>query len=1291
MPASHGDPAATARTEGGGSAANAPAQEAAPGAAVPRTARRRRFTFGRVLALLFLGIAIGAGIFIVRHLRPAAVERQVREALDGALAARYDLDAVVLDLGTGVELRGLRILYPDGDPAIDAERVLLTVDHQALLRGNVEIRQVDVWGLVVRLRPDPSERDGAPTLPGLFRSAARSTPKTMPALPVIRFLPGQRPCRIEVSGAPVVDPSLSLGFTIGYAEAHPDGALYTLDADIHAERLERAKISASLDRLARTVSLRVNLNGLQCTTEDHALLREEIARPLAALRVGGRADIVATARLTEKGVADLEVDAEVSNVHGSFGRSGEDAREGHPFRFERGHGRLRLKDERVEVSSFAAVFVSPSGREGSVEASLQHDLASVSRDLDLRLQAKDIALTHEEVALLLGGALAENIAARYEPGGTFDAEVTLNRRMGRPEKARAHVRLREGRFRYAGMFSQELGRRLGFDYLLQRCSGTVRIETAVEGPEGLMDVIDLEEIRGFHDSETAPGTPPVEALAHGRVVQYRETGVPGAESADVEILVRGLPIDGDLEKGFRATRAGLPYRRFELSGIAEEARILVRRDGLGDNVARATHDVTLRDCSLSYRGFPLHIVGLSGHVRNIETAADAEGPERDVLEFTDFSGQAQDGGSVTGGGRVVSAPGEPDRIDLTIHARDLRLASDIEQALLHSTLKESAVTDVWRRARPQGSIHADIHVISEEDADVEIDLNGTSMLQGYDRAVCPVTDLRGRVSYARRMAAFAGITGKIRDATVRLDGTVREAGPLDISAHVQSLPLDPEVQFLMSEAVPDLRLVFDRLGLHGDSRMDLSVHAWKEGSAPIAFRAEASNLALSTRIDVGTYEVRGGPVSWESGIVEVRDLQLDSEDAQVLVREGRLALKGGGGGRVFLDARNLGGATHLRRLFGAGAARVFGSNLRADMKAVEISFNRPDGRIVATGELNLRRHEVATLTTKHLEPTGSFHLDPVTITLPRTAGDPVPFSGRIRFHGVNLNVPLAASDFSGQLLIGEGTIADVIHIRGAIRDGEATVFRRHLQGIALNVDLDPYYLRFDDIDADFYGGKLRGEMEIHLPDPGGFRVQLRVSGADIGQMLREEMPRDQMKGAIEAAVEFQSPTGGVRNLAGRGQVRIRDGALFEVPTLRTMLATLGRVTPLQSRPRFKNAEVDFDIRGENLAIRRFHLSTATSDVKGRGWVSIYGDLDLIVEPQVTRFIDLPRVFNIPVLSTLRDVWHRTVYEIKLEGTVDSPTLRLRGFPWLRKQEPREQRTQARHLGQIERIRPSILP
>jgi hypothetical protein len=240
-----------------------------------------------------------------------------------------------------------------------------------------------------------------------------------------------------------------------------------------------------------------------------------------------------------------------------------------------------------------------------------------------------------------------------------------------------------------------------------------------------------------------------------------------------------------------------------------------------------------------------------------------------------------------------------------------------------------------------------------------------------------------------------------------------------------------------------------------------------------------------------------------------------------------------------------------------------------------------------------------------------------------------------------------------------------------------------------NFTYRPDYLHLNNMDGN---ARRRFEgMPDLLEEPRAFKVRFQARHVLIGELLKEDLPRgDPMSGTVEARLEFESPSGEIKDMRGRGQIRVNEGSLFRVPGLRPILAVLSRVTPLDNEPRFSRAEADFTVTGEQIDLHHCRLSTNLNDVDAEGRISIYGDLDLVVEPKVTRLIDLPRIINIPVLSTLRDLWHRVVYEIRLEGTLDSPAIRLRGLPFLRSDNTR-QFTQSAHAGRPERVRPRLLP
>ena len=434
--------------------------------------------------------------------------------------------------------------------------------------------------------------------------------------------------------------------------------------------------------------------------------------------------------------------------------------------------------------------------------------------------------------------------------------------------------------------------------------------------------------------------------------------------------------------------------------------------------------------------------------------------------------------------------------------------------------------------------------------------------------------------------------------------------------------------------------------------------------------------------------IQGGPVDVSLDRITAKDLHLRAKDGEVHLHEAVVPLDERAQTWALLDASNLDPSEHLERLFGPGIREALGRNARIDLMSFRAEYLRLERKLILSGALDLRRHEA----TKGmaLEPIGQVGFSPLTLMLPRGEGDPLRFAGVIEFRQLNCNVPLAIRDVGGELHVAEGTLAPEFSVTGALRNARATLFERELTGMSLNFTYRPDYLHLGNMDGNAYSGDFEGDAEVYLEEPRAFKVRFQARHVLIGELLKEDLPRgDPMSGTVEARLDFESPSGEIRDMRGRGQIRVNEGSLFRVPGLRPILAVLSRVTPLDNEPRFNRAEADFTVTGEQIDLHHCRLSTNLNDVDAEGKISIYGDLDLVVEPKVTRLIDLPRIINIPVLSTLRDLWHRVAYEIRLEGTLDSPAIRLRALPFMKSSG--RPFTQSAHAGRPGRVRPRLLP
>ncbi|MDH3590893.1 MAG: hypothetical protein OER88_03390, partial [Planctomycetota bacterium] len=680
-------------------------------------ARSRRRVFGRSLALLALGIALGVGLFLARHLRPAALKLQVREALEEVFLAPFEFDDVILDLNTGIELRGLRVLYDDDLAAIEAERVALTVDHQRLLNGEVIIRQVDVDGLVVRLRPDLS---GAPGLPGVLRPPAEDSSSTA-APPLIRLRSGTTGSAIELHDLNWMRGSAAIRIECQTAEGHADGPLYVVNGSFSGEHIGRLSLRLRYDEPNQTLDLAAEANDMAWTREFWQKFSPETLAMLPPVETAGSASATGSARflLAPWRLDHCRVDGELKGLEGAFGNIHTGEREGLPFAISQGGARLSYEDGVITMRDFAADYVSPGGRVGQLKAKLDLDLTRVEPHLDLKLNARGMRVETDDLRKLLPPQVVSAVIEQFLPGGTFNFDLAISQRPALPESVSLDLRIEDGHLNYAGEFDELTGRRFGFRYPLSRCRGHLVIDTNIPTPHGWADRVVIHGIDGYNPIARPRPEGPSDVAVHakGRVVTYATAeGEPKRDEIAIDIDAKNLPIDAKLATAFASTPDGTPYEKFDLTGWAKTVAIRVRRDAFSDDPrARATYDVELVDCAIAYEAFPLRLRKISGRILSREPPPDENGVSWRTLEMKDMHGEADGGGTFTANGLVRQDDRGTDELTLAIGAKGLVLGPELDECLDAAPIIGEELRRLWRRLDPSGTVDAELTFRSPTD------------------------------------------------------------------------------------------------------------------------------------------------------------------------------------------------------------------------------------------------------------------------------------------------------------------------------------------------------------------------------------------------------------------------------------------------------------------------------------------------------------------------------------------------------------------------------------------------
>ncbi|NJN14344.1 MAG: hypothetical protein HC813_01465 [Planctomycetes bacterium] len=408
-------------------------------------------------------------------------------------------------------------------------------------------------------------------------------------------------------------------------------------------------------------------------------------------------------------------------------------------------------------------------------------------------------------------------------------------------------------------------------------------------------------------------------------------------------------------------------------------------------------------------------------------------------------------------------------------------------ALEATASPESGIRELWERLRPHGKVDAQVLLTGPDAAEVTVDLAGSAGFAGYGGIDLPVHGLEGRIIYADDVILFEKVSGFLGEAEMFFEGEFQPGGSLDLLATVRALALDAPLRELVGTLAPEITPVLDRVDPTPDSWIDLTISVKRRSARlPLEFEAEVPRLGIRTVVRGIPLSVSGGPLQMEEGHLIARDLWFRAQEGVIRVREARLPREEGRYGWVLLDATQLHPIEHLKPFLGEGFVSALGANLRVDLTNLRAEFNRGDGTVILSGAIDLHRATVPTEAATHLEPTGALSFSPLTLRLPGAPGEEVTFSGVVEYRGLNLNIPLDVQDMSGELRVAEGRAGKSLLLRGALSGGTFTLYQRTVDQVSLNLEYTGDHLRLGNIDAHFYQGTLRGNVQAHLAAPGAF-------------------------------------------------------------------------------------------------------------------------------------------------------------------------------------------------------------
>ena len=571
----------------------------------------------------------------------------------------------------------------------------------------------------------------------------------------------------------------------------------------------------------------------------------------------------------------------------------------------------------------------------------------------------------------------------------------------------------------------------------------------------------------------------------------------------------------------------------------------------------------------------------------------------------------------------------------------------INQALLDALKPQ--VRRVVESLNPRGALSFHSRIKKDgprqgrPDHHLVVALNRCSMR--YEKFPYPLDDVRGILELDNSGWTFRELEARNDTGYVRGHGIWQpevEGGKLQLDFAAKDIPLEDELRDALT---PGSRKLWERLRPRGTiDHLKIGMTIWparKKKSIHLVLRkwpreqnVEGRDIALIPewlpyRLEevTGTLEYRDGHVTWDKIRAHHNGAQFAFGGEWQVQRDGRWQL--------LLDKLNVDRLPVDRDLISALPHRIRG--ILNQLKLTQSVC--ANGHVILSGQ-------PAGQTTANWD----LQLD--------LAGGSLDFGcqfdhvhGGLRLAGGFDNRGLRSE---GELLIDSCIYKDiqVTNVHGPIWiDNSQVILGNRVEGQASGKLPQP-------ITATTLGGTVYGDAQIALTEDMPFRLNLSLTGGDLGQIAREvNLQQKSLSGNAFAVVQLEGTKQGSHTLRGDGAIRLRDADIYELPLMVSLLNILSIRPP--DRTAFTTSDIKFRIEGEHIHFRQADFNGDTISLKGDGWMNLDREINLNFYTIVGS-----DKYPIPIVSPLLGKASRQFMVIHVTGTVDAPETSREAFPSL---------------------------
>ncbi|MSR43354.1 MAG: hypothetical protein EXS19_04870, partial [Pedosphaera sp.] len=191
----------------------------------------------------------------------------------------------------------------------------------------------------------------------------------------------------------------------------------------------------------------------------------------------------------------------------------------------------------------------------------------------------------------------------------------------------------------------------------------------------------------------------------------------------------------------------------------------------------------------------------------------------------------------------------------------------------------------------------------------------------------------------------------------------------------------------------------------------------------------------------------------------------------------------------------------------------------------------------------------------------------------------------------------------------------------------------------------------------FYGGRILGDarFDVNQPARTGFQFDLKTDNADLHELLKDvSSSTNKLQGRFDGRFAItKANTEDALSWQGFGNVKLRDGLLWDVPVVGIFSPVLDTFAPGIGRNRAKVASASFTITNSVIHTKDFEIRAAPARLHYEGAVGFDQKLNARVEAELFGETMLGKIWLMgPLLGKVT-----RLFEYDVTGTLEQPKVK----------------------------------